>query len=182
MEEFVSAIERGRIKADWEVFHATAGRWLPVTAHPAFAQANASRPSGGQPSRRSAELVLIYPDPSRPEPASQSAGTSSAPPDPAPGLAPADIERVLGRRYSQPNSTAGDRAWSVAVRRPSAPRAPLVSMPQPVRSRLAVAIERVVMVGIILVLVWMAISTARHQRRQADADIRTGPPERRPQP
>jgi len=35
-EEFVLDIVRGKITADWEIFHTTRSRWLPVRVHPAF--------------------------------------------------------------------------------------------------------------------------------------------------
>jgi len=35
-EEFRLAIERGGVSADWSVYHAITGRWLPVTEHPVF--------------------------------------------------------------------------------------------------------------------------------------------------
>jgi hypothetical protein len=180
LEEFVSAIERGRIKADWQVFHTTAGRWLPVTAHPAFSHANAPRASGGEPPRRSSELVLIYPDPTRRDPTNESADPASAPTESPPMLAAEEIERALGRRYSQPNSTAGDRAWSTAVRRPSGPRSPLVPVHPPAHSRsaLALVLERVFILGIILVLIAVAINAARNQRRHAEVDARSGQADR----
>lgn len=35
-EEFGDVIQNGGITADWEVYHATARRWLPITNHPVF--------------------------------------------------------------------------------------------------------------------------------------------------
>jgi hypothetical protein len=174
LEEFVSAIERGRVKPDWEVFHSMAGRWLPVTAHPAFAQAY-SRASENVAARRSSELVLIYPEQKQPE----APGESPIRPTAAtPALAPAEIERVLSRRYSQPHSAAGEKAWSTAVRRPSGPRAPLVTIPQPERSGVAVVFERVLIAGIILVLIGMAINSSQNQHRRAATGVPAGQPER----
>jgi hypothetical protein len=37
VEEFADVIQTGGITADWEVYHATAQRWLPITRHPVFA-------------------------------------------------------------------------------------------------------------------------------------------------
>lgn len=39
VEEFVDLIRAGGITPEWEVYHATAQRWLPVTRHPVFAAA-----------------------------------------------------------------------------------------------------------------------------------------------
>lgn len=36
-EEFKEVVESGGITAEWEVYHATARRWLPITRHPVFA-------------------------------------------------------------------------------------------------------------------------------------------------
>ena len=36
-EEFKEVVESGGITAEWEVYHATAKRWLPITRHPVFA-------------------------------------------------------------------------------------------------------------------------------------------------
>ena len=38
-EEFGDVIQNGGITADWEVYHATAKRWLPVTRHPVYVAA-----------------------------------------------------------------------------------------------------------------------------------------------
>jgi hypothetical protein len=35
-EEFGEVIQNGGITADWEVYHSTARRWLPITNHPVF--------------------------------------------------------------------------------------------------------------------------------------------------
>lgn len=35
-EEFGEVIQNGGITADWEVYHSTARRWLPITHHPIF--------------------------------------------------------------------------------------------------------------------------------------------------
>lgn len=39
-EEFREVVETGGITADWEVYHATARRWLPITHHPVFVASN----------------------------------------------------------------------------------------------------------------------------------------------
>lgn len=36
-EEFAEVIQTGGITSDWEVYHTTARRWLPITRHPVFA-------------------------------------------------------------------------------------------------------------------------------------------------
>jgi hypothetical protein len=173
LEEFVSAIERGRVKEDWQIFHTIAGRWLPISAHPAFAQAHA-RASENVTARRTSELVLIYPEQKQREPSTESPTRPTAA---TPALAPSQIERVLSRRYSQPHSAAGEKAWSTAVHRPSGPRAPLVTMPQPERSAVAVVLERVLIAGIILVLIGMAINSSQNQRRRAKNGLPSSQPE-----
>jgi hypothetical protein len=35
-EEFGEVIQNGGITADWEVYHSTARRWLPIVHHPVF--------------------------------------------------------------------------------------------------------------------------------------------------
>ncbi len=35
-EEFKEVVESGGITAEWEVYHVTAKRWLPITRHPVF--------------------------------------------------------------------------------------------------------------------------------------------------
>jgi hypothetical protein len=37
VEEFADVIQTGGITADWEVYHTTAQRWLPISRHPTFA-------------------------------------------------------------------------------------------------------------------------------------------------
>lgn len=39
-EEFKEVVESGGITAEWEVYHSTAKRWLPITRHPVFAALN----------------------------------------------------------------------------------------------------------------------------------------------
>lgn len=36
-DEFREVVESGGITADWEVYHVTARRWLPISHHPVFA-------------------------------------------------------------------------------------------------------------------------------------------------
>lgn len=36
VEEFAHAVQSGGITADWEIYHATGQRWLPITRHPVF--------------------------------------------------------------------------------------------------------------------------------------------------
>ena len=47
VEEFAAAIRSGSVTAAWEVFHAAAQRWLPVTRHPAFISRRSSATAGG---------------------------------------------------------------------------------------------------------------------------------------
>jgi hypothetical protein len=37
VEEVAELIRSGGITAEWEVYHSTAGRWLPITRNPRFA-------------------------------------------------------------------------------------------------------------------------------------------------
>ncbi|MFN8651854.1 MAG: hypothetical protein U0133_08155 [Gemmatimonadales bacterium] len=39
-EEFKEVVESGGITAEWEVYHVTAKRWLPISRHPVFASLN----------------------------------------------------------------------------------------------------------------------------------------------
>jgi hypothetical protein len=95
-EEFSRAVSSGRITPDWEVFHARAHRWLPVTVHPAFtAPPGATTTPAPAAPRRSSDLVLIYPDF---VPSSDTVGGAEPESDPfdhGPILAPDEIERVL---------------------------------------------------------------------------------------
>ncbi|HTS87754.1 MAG TPA: hypothetical protein VMG41_04615 [Gemmatimonadales bacterium] len=36
VEEFAAIIQSGGITADWEIYHVTGARWLPITHHPLF--------------------------------------------------------------------------------------------------------------------------------------------------
>jgi hypothetical protein len=102
-EDFARAASSGRIAPDWEVFHARARRWLPVTVHPAFsAESSAVAPRG-----KSADLVLIYPDfVPAPDPAGAQ-GPQSDPFDSGPILAADEIQRVLNpARTSDPHASA----------------------------------------------------------------------------
>jgi len=94
-DEFRRAVATGRITSDWEVFHARARRWLPVTVHPAFSTEPA--PVASTPARRtrSSELVLIYPDFVPSANAAEASQPESDPFDGGPILAPDEIQRVL---------------------------------------------------------------------------------------
>ena len=46
-EEFSHAVHRGRISAEWEIFHSRRKEWLPVVIHPVY-QAG-STPPGERP-------------------------------------------------------------------------------------------------------------------------------------
>jgi guanylate kinase len=35
-EEFAHAVEQGGVTADWQIFHSTTERWLPVNVHPVY--------------------------------------------------------------------------------------------------------------------------------------------------
>jgi hypothetical protein len=116
-EEFSRAVSSGRITADWEVFHARAHRWLPVTLHPAFTAppTAATAPVAAVP-RRSSDLVLIYPDF---VPSSDTLGGSEPESDPfdnGPILAPDEIQRVL---YA-PRRTDPAAATAMAATEPDA--------------------------------------------------------------
>lgn len=92
-EEFGRAVARGRITADWEVFHARAHRWLPVTVHPAFSAVPVE--PAPVPRGRTSDLVLIYPDL---VPSTDAVEAARYEPDPfegGPMLAPDEIQRVL---------------------------------------------------------------------------------------
>lgn len=38
-EEFAQAVEQGGVTADWQIFHLTGERWLPVNVHPIYQSA-----------------------------------------------------------------------------------------------------------------------------------------------
>jgi hypothetical protein len=197
-EEFIRAVERGGITADWEVLHGATGRWLPISAHPAFNRAprktRASgaqqvRPSGeGQPkpevhphaaTRPSSELVLIYPDPSR-TPPPRDAITSPLPDDCGPVLTPHEIDRVLRPRESLRNTLppapapAPEREWSTAVR-PSGERAIEPEESFHVREGPPSPLPRVLLVGLVALLFLAALSAARGKQQHPSADPRAVP-------
>jgi len=95
-EEFRRAALSGRITADWEVYHARARRWLPVTVHPAYT-APPSSPAVRAPAapRRSSDLVLIYPDLAPPAETAIAPESETDPFDSGAILAPDEIQRVL---------------------------------------------------------------------------------------
>lgn len=111
-DEFVRAIRRGAINPDWEVFHASTGQWLPITAHPAFSPAHADRVTTEVQREGTSELVLIYPPQSRP--ASKPADRGRDPIDSGPHVTLAEIERVLGSPLTRPSGQHApeDRPWS----------------------------------------------------------------------
>jgi hypothetical protein len=47
-EEFTQAIKSGGITADWEIFHSTGKRWLPITRHPVFMGGVIRRSTAGE--------------------------------------------------------------------------------------------------------------------------------------
>lgn len=104
-EEFCLAVARGRITAEWEVFHSRAHRWLPVTVHPAFS-APAVQSAPVRP-RRSSELILIFPDYAPSASKVDVTGPETDPFDAGPMLAPDEIQRVLyAPRHSNPHPAA----------------------------------------------------------------------------
>ena len=48
VEEFTHAIQSGGITADWEIYHATGKRWLPITRHPVFLGRATRKVSAGE--------------------------------------------------------------------------------------------------------------------------------------
>jgi hypothetical protein len=160
-EEFVRAVERHGITADWQVYHAASGRWLPVTAHPAF-PLGSGRGSGSQERRSSSELILIYPDPDQRSDSTGPASTNQGEDD-GPVLAPDEIDRVLGRSsgpQGQPRAP-GDRGWSTAVRRVSGPVPGDLEDPAPEAFAANMPLlERLLIMGIVILLIVAAISAA----------------------
>lgn len=184
-EEFVKAVERGGITAEWEVLHGATGRWLPITAHPAFQPPpRKSRNSGAQRARPSSELVLIYPDPTL-------VPRNTLPPAPPPSdvgpmLTPVEIDRVLRPRPSLPNAvdSTEERAWSTAVR-PSGGRKVEPEETFHVTSGSPSALPRVLLVGLVMLIFLAALSAARGKKQHTPADSRAAPttqlpPERSP--
>ena len=171
-EEFVRAVERRGITADWQVYHATSGQWLPVTAHPAFPS---TRASGQEPKRSSSELILIYPDPAQqPDVATPPTGSEI---DDGPVLAPDEIDRVLGRS-SGPQTLAegpGKRGWSTAVRRVSG-RLPTdfeVEDADPSTGGIPL-FERVLILGILFLLIVAGVSAWQPSAGQSEGNPPAG--------
>jgi hypothetical protein len=120
-EDFARAASSGRIAPDWEVFHARARRWLPVTVHPAFA----GESSPVAPRGRSSDLVLIYPDFVPPSDPAGAHAPQSDPFDSGPILAADEIQRVLHPvRVSDPHATAAEVGDDSVV--PEHPARPLL--------------------------------------------------------
>jgi len=95
----LEAIASGLVDRSWQVYHARADRWLPVSTHPWFRTlAAATTPPRG---RRSDELVLILPNPGR----VLGTGPGRDPLDSGPHLSITEIERVLGARLTRPEET-----------------------------------------------------------------------------
>lgn len=114
-EEFGQAIARGRITADWEVFHSRAHRWLPVTVHPAFS-APTVEPAPA-PRGRTSDLVLIYPDLVPSADSVEAARHETDPFEGGPMLAPDEIQRVLyAPRHSNPHPAAATASDSTPRR------------------------------------------------------------------
>jgi hypothetical protein len=177
-EEFVRAVERGGITPEWQVLHGASGRWLPITAHPAFTQSRkpraSGRTSGPERARPSSELVLIYPDPTK-------VPRTSMPPAPPPDevgpvLTPVEIERVLRPRTSLPNTLppappAAERAWSTAVR-PSGGKQVESEESFHVSPAGPSALPRVLLVGLVLLLFLAVLSAARGKKPHTPVDPR----------
>ena len=188
-EEFVRAVERGGITAEWQVLHGATGRWLPISAHPAFTKASQKsrdsgghrpRPSGqvrpapearpGSVARPSSELVLIYPDPSRTPPPRDSI-SSSLPDDGGPVLAPDEIDRVLRPRESLRNTLppAPEREWSIAVR-PSGGRKLESEESFHAGAGNPSTLPRLLLVGLVALLFLAALSAARGKQQRSSVD------------
>lgn len=147
-EELAGAIRRGGVTQEWHVYHTVSGQWLPVTAHPAYAEAQTREGSPRDRSRRSSELVLIYPemDP-----------TGAARPPEAPGIEAEAPTRPVGRRWSSPKT---EREWSTAVRRPSAPTpAPPTGVP---------LFEWLLIIALVVLVIAAAISAIRPQPHRTE--------------
>jgi hypothetical protein len=186
-EEFVKAVQRGGITAQWEVLHGASGRWLPITAHPAFhPPPRKSRNSGVERARPSSELVLIYPDPTLVP--RNTLPPAPPPTDVGPMLTPVEIDRVLRPRPSLPNAVAHteERAWSTAVR-PSGGSQVEPEETFHVTSRTPSALPRVLLVGLVMLIFLAALSAARGKKQHSPSDSRAAPttrvrPERSPGP
>jgi hypothetical protein len=190
-EEFVRAVERGGITAEWQILHGATGRWLPISAHPAFTKAaqksgqsgvGRARPSGeerpntevrhGPAKRPSSELVLIYPDPSR-TPPPRDFTPSSLPDDGGPVLAPDEIDRVLRPRESVrntlPPALGPEREWSMAVR-PSGPRKVEPEESFHVGAANPSTLPRLLLIGLLALIFLAAFSAARSKQQRSSVD------------
>jgi hypothetical protein len=49
VEEFTHAILSGGITADWEIYHVTGHRWLPIVRHPVFLAGHPRRGAAPEP-------------------------------------------------------------------------------------------------------------------------------------
>jgi hypothetical protein len=74
--DLARAVQEGWITREWQIFHATTSHWLPITVHPAFGQAFATRRDYQPAPRPSAELILTFPG-SHDVPAAQPEGHRS---------------------------------------------------------------------------------------------------------
>jgi len=193
-EEFIRAVDRGGITAEWQVLHGATGRWLPISAHPAFVQAtqksrnsggHRARPSGevrpgpdvrpGSVKRPSSDLVLIYPDPSRTPPPRESIPLS-LPDDGGPVLAPDEIDRVLRPRESLRNTLppAPEREWSIAVR-PSGGRKLESEESFHASPGNPSTLPRLLLIGLVALIFLAALSAARGKQQRSSVDSRIAP-------
>jgi hypothetical protein len=188
-EEFAKAIEGGGVTPEWQVYHSASGRWLPISAHPAFGQVRKRRESGPQrPPQRTSDLVLIYPESDTPRP------RTSAPQHPPtdetdPVLDPAEIDRVLRPRPSRRISVeTPERRWSAAVPRLSDPGTyPTMkaeSFEEPVSN--GRSLRRVLVATLVLIVVLAAMSAMRGKPKQSPppvaSETRASPPPPAPRP
>lgn len=173
-EEFTKAIEGGGVTAEWQVYHSASGRWLPISAHPAFGQVRKRRDSAPQrPPQRTSDLVLIYPESETPRP------RNSAPQRPPtdetdPVLDPAEIDRVLRPRPSRRMTVeTPERRWSAAVGRPSDPGTyPAMKaegFEEPVSD--GRSLQRALVAALVLMVVLAAVSAIHQKPKQSPPPV-----------
>jgi hypothetical protein len=94
-EELARAIADGAVTAEWQVFESLSGQWVVVDGRGA-----AGRLPGtpARMSRRSRDIVLIYPTAEGEAPGNSSSEANTDPLDLVSILTPDEIDRVLGRR------------------------------------------------------------------------------------
>jgi hypothetical protein len=109
-EEFARAAIARVVRDDWQIYHRVSHCWVPVTAHPAFREAQTARLP------RSPDLVLIYPDGSI---HIRKSGPQDQPED-APSreieLTAAELSRVANMRWSGESPAIPDVAHGAGAR------------------------------------------------------------------